>query len=140
LRLFIILAITFASRKSSSPKTQKKKIIITLLKRRILKKKKVFVITLCIILIFLKIRQTRAEKKRDEHRRRTAQFQEMYRGGTGLSWKQQQQRQRQSDESILLTMPVLAKTKTPWKTTRQTPMPPMMSDLGYPGMTFANAV
>jgi hypothetical protein len=104
--------------------------------------KKVFVITLGVILTFLKFRQIRAEKRRAEHRRRTAQIQEMYRGaGPGLSWKQQQQ--RQSEESILLTMPVLAKTKTPWKnrtTTRQTPTPPIMSDLGYPGMTFAYAV
>jgi hypothetical protein len=100
------------------------------------------VITLGIILTFLKFRQIRVEKRHAEHRRRTAQIQELYRGaGPGLSWKQQQQ--RQSEESILFTMPVLAKTKTPWKnrtTTRQTPTPPTMSDLGYPGMTFAYAV
>ncbi|KAH9979417.1 hypothetical protein BGW80DRAFT_1277868 [Lactifluus volemus] len=114
---FVILAITFAS---------------------------LFVITLGIILTFLKIRQIRSEKRRDDHRRRTLQIQEMYRGpGPSLSWKpqqQQQQRERQSDESILLTMPVLAKTKTPWKTTTR-PRPPMMADLRYyPGMTFGNAV
>jgi hypothetical protein len=71
-----------------------------------------------------------------------AQIHDMYRGaGPGLSYKQQQQGQLK--ESILLTMPVLAKSKTSWKnraTTLQMPTPLTMSDLGYPGMTFAYAV